>query len=204
MLHQCYIDRLKDKFVILFFVSLPSYGEACPSRFKPRPEFKYELVNLYHLHKEELEIVLVALGDNEIFFDQVFSKMCWLAIPHEREEDRMFFRDLFFIPDKRQERAVLFDNSGVVISTDVAADIRSFGIQCFPFTRKVREEFLKGIDALRHKIFKEKNVDIPTFTDILGEHVISFSSGAKKASQLALLLVSRCHDLFGLTNSSMY
>lgn len=183
MLHQCYIDRLKDKFVLLLFVSLPSYEEACPSRFKPSPEFIYDLVNLYYLHKEELEIVFIAIGDNELFFNRVFSKMCWLAIPHERENDRMIFKMIFSIPDKRQQRAILFDRNGIVVSANVEDELRNFGIHCFPFSSKRCEEFLNEIDDIKHKIFKD--TEMPSLTDIFGEHVISFPTGAKKASRIA-------------------
>lgn len=182
MLLQYTIQQLQDKFVLLYFLVLPRFGEPNLCHFKPQPELNFDLDVIFNLHRNEFEVVFVAIGENEDFFDEILSQIRWLAIPHDRREHRDYIKNLFGIPDKGSERAILFDKNGVVISANAGIEFTTFGVHAFPFTKERIGEFVDEIDELKNKLSKGKAEEIPCLTELLGQSVRSLSTCGEKAS----------------------
>lgn len=193
------MKQLNDKFVLLYFLVLPRYGATKLGYYEPHSRLCFESEVIYKLHRNEFEVVFVAIGENEDFFDIIFPRMCWLAIPHERRERRNHLKELFSIPDCLCERGILFDKKGVVISKNVEIELTIYGVHGFPFTREMIGEFVDKTDELKNRMFKDKAEEMPCLTELFGKHVRSLSKCGEKVSQFILLglLFHSIHFLHG-------
>lgn len=147
---------------------MPGVGHA---PYVPSPELTVELTTLYNVHRKDLEIVFIALGDDTVAFDRTFPQMPWLAIPHAEQAARDYFKTKFAIPQLIFGRAVLVGSDGKVVSQDPLSSILTYGVDAFPYTDGRISQFLLECGAVRRKLFVDQ--EMPSLTELLGENVIS-------------------------------
>lgn len=102
--------------------------------------------------------MFVALGSNEDVFHESFSRMPWLAIPHEDERVRDFFIQKFDIPYPSRERGVLFAPDGTLVVADLEPKLFCYGAPGFPFTNERIDTLVDEWDALRKELFLKKQI----------------------------------------------
>lgn len=83
------------------------------------------------------EAVFVAIGNKKPLFDAYFSRMVWLAFPHEDLLARDILAAMF--PSNLTNNAALFDPLGSLVVRRVSALFRNYGPEGFPFTKQAVE-----------------------------------------------------------------
>lgn len=145
-----------------------------------------EVYDVYH-PLGKLEVVFVALGNNKRIFNNVFSYLPWLAIPHNDEKGRHLFEELFAIPISDHARTVLFSRTGTILLEDCGPDFRVYGPDAFPFSKKKVRELCHASDALWDKLVVKKQ-RLP-LNVLLGDYVIS--SEGNQASYFICICANR-------------
>lgn len=181
----CFIDDdqvdigvLNQKHTVLYFWNLPLSGG---DRFKIAvQDFDADLKEIYKMQETSLEVVFVALGHYKKLFDYYFSSMPWLAIPHDDQEGRDFFKKEFSIPCPTCVRALLFAPDGTLVVSNLKVMVSAYGISAFPYTSDKTHAFDDEWIAIQNQLFMQKQ--IPPLTKLLGSHVISWDGS--KASEL--------------------
>lgn len=124
--------------------------------------------------KEEFEVVVVALGDNEKLFSEAFSFMPWLAIPHEDQEGRDLIGKKFcidrFLSVIRIVRSLLIDPDGTVLVDDCKTSFRNDGPEGFPFSRRKKAEIKHADEAFLKELLSFKKLPLQK---LLGNFVLS-------------------------------
>lgn len=121
------------------------------------------------------EVVFVALGYNEKLFNQAFSFMPWLAIPHDDHQTRFLLGNKFSIPSTSLVLGVLFDVHGIVLLDFCATMFRYYGPEGFPFSNEKIAEIHQADATLLKQLFSLKKIPLE---NILGDFI--FSSEEKK------------------------
>lgn len=153
LLVQVYFESLIGKYVLLYFLSLPSSQESCP---KLDPNFQGHLQDIYNIYQDSFRVVFVALGNNQAVFYELFSRVPWLAIPHENQRARDFLESYFSIPYLQDERALLFSPNGTLLRADAVSVICSYGSHAFPFTDRQLKHVCDESDQLRTQLFVQR------------------------------------------------
>jgi nucleoredoxin len=103
-------------------------------------EFTPKLVELYKTLKEKrenFEVVLVSLDDEEEDFKESFDTMPWLALPFKDKSCQKLVRyfELRTIPN-----LVIIGQDGKTLNPNVAELIEEHGIEAYPFTPEKLDE----------------------------------------------------------------
>lgn len=179
---QVHIGQLSGKYVLLYFAYLRRDGIKIRDPDSNIYVDLEEIYNAYH-PKGVFEVVFVAIGNDQDLFNDSFSTMPWLAIPHEDQETRDFFKSKFAIPDWTYTTPVLFDPNGTVLLKDAKPEFRSYGVEGFPFTKRRMMDVYKEARRLWCRMVHKKQ-KLP-LTALLGDTLIS--SNGNQASYFKLI-----------------
>lgn len=150
--------------------------------YNTHSDLNSDLLEVYEFNKSRgLEVVLIAFGDDQLLFEESFSQLPWLAIPHEDQHSRDSIHKLFTDPRLRDDTiAILLNPNGDVVLDDIDPTFRIFGPQGFPFSKDKLDELSYQDDLFWfHFVVQEQEL---TITDLLGKTIIS--SKGEKASYL--------------------
>lgn len=129
--------------------------------------------------------MLVALG-NDHQFEKMFSLMPpGYALSPTDKEARNFLMNKFDVEDHVMgRRGLIFDPHGILVASSIQPIIHDCGLLAFPFDSEAMASFDRDVNRLKNEIFVYK--ELPSFTQLLGQHVISLANG-NKASPSCLL-----------------
>ncbi|KAL5783553.1 hypothetical protein ACOSP7_008582 [Xanthoceras sorbifolium] len=122
---QATFSELEGKIIGLYFAA--SSSELCQQLTLLLIDIYNELISL----KNNFEVILISLDDDEESFHKHFSAMPWLAIPHSNQTARDRFKSLYAIEEVPQ--LVLLNERGDFVSSDGFSLVFWFGTTGHPF-----------------------------------------------------------------------
>ncbi|KAK1549475.1 hypothetical protein Q3G72_002642 [Acer saccharum] len=124
--NQVTSSELEGKIIGLYFAA--SSSEICQAFTPQLIDFYNELISL----KNDFEIILISLDNDEESFYKHISAMPWLAIPHSNQSARDCLKSLYVIEDV--PLLVLFNAKGDFLRSDGVLLVFQFGATGYPFT----------------------------------------------------------------------
>lgn len=149
-----------------------------------------DLQEIYEVNKfKGLEVVLLALGYDELLFEESFSQLPWLAIPHEDQASRDRLCSHFVNrPQLVSPRAVLLDPYGNIVLRNCASRFRALGPQGFPFTEDVMDKLSYEDDLFWYNFVR--NRQRISLIEILGKTIISSEGDEASLNYLFVLVLT--------------
>lgn len=156
------------KHIILYFWNLAS---DFPPPHVSGISHQEDIKEIFNKFSPILEVVFVAFGNNKKVFEEAFSAMPWLAIPHENQEGRDLIKRKFVIEECRYPESVLFDVKGTVLIDEGSPGyFREYGPEGFPFTKNRFLEIASCDDLKWQKLISSTS---PPWKELIGDFVLS-------------------------------
>ncbi|XP_042500952.1 probable nucleoredoxin 1 isoform X2 [Macadamia integrifolia] len=137
--NQIPVSQLVGENILLYFSA-----EWCP----PCRVFLPKLINAYHEIKaidDAFEVIFISSDSDQASFDELFSKMPWLALPFSDERNKFLSRKFKIsgIPI-----AIAIGSTGKIVTEDAIELLMVHAADAYPFTKERLKECMAKLEEL--------------------------------------------------------